>query len=151
MRLALDWGEARIGVAACDREGILAYPVQTVAAGPQAVTQLCAIIAEYEPVLIYVGLPRSLRGATEIAATKVMGYARDFAAQIALPIYLIDERMTTVSAAKQLRQTGKNAKHQRSIIDQAAAVAILNHALDIERHGGDVAGTLLLAEEEGAP
>ena len=151
MRLALDWGEARIGVAACDRDGILAYPVQTVPAGPQAIAQLCAIIAEYEPVLIYVGLPRSLRGATELAATKVMGYARELAAKITIPIYLIDERMTTVSATKQLRQTGKTAKQQRSIIDQAAAVAILNHALDIERHGGDVSGALLLAEEEGAP
>lgn len=146
MRLALDWGAARIGVAACDREQILAYPVSTVQAGPTAVRDLLAIVAEYEPALVYVGLPRSLHGRNSIAADNVTALAGQFAAMLEMPTHMVDERMTTVTAAKQLQQAGRSARKQRSVIDQAAAVAILNHALEIERNTGNAAGTLLLTD-----
>lgn len=136
MRLALDWGEARIGVAACDRDGLLAYPVETVAAGPRALDRLVEIVGEYEPTAVIVGLPRTLAGAEGIAATKIIAHARAFAARVAAPVFLVDERLTTAAAAKRLHQAGRNAKKQRAVIDQAAAVGILDHVLAAERAGG---------------
>ncbi len=137
VRLGIDWGKARIGVAACDAAGVLAYPVETIAPASdrRVVTErLRAIVAEYEPVAAYLGLPRHLRGAEGEAAAM----ARQGAALVAdlfpeLDVRMIDERLTTVTATRHLHEAGRSSRHQRAVIDQAAAVAILNQALDAER------------------
>jgi putative holliday junction resolvase len=149
VRLGLDWGEARIGVAACDPAATLAYPVATVAAGPGAHEALIRLVEEHHPVEIVVGLPRSLSGHEGPAAARTRVAASALAALLRpVPVRLVDERLSTVSAARQLRQAGRRAKQQRGVIDSAAAVGILEHALAVERAGGMPPGELVSPESE---
>lgn len=144
VRLGLDWGQARIGVAACDPRGVLAYPVETVRAGAQAYARLVELVGEYEPIEVVIGLPRSLTGGEGPAATRIREHAQRFAEGISpIQVRLLDERFTTVSAERTLRQLGKKAKQQRSVIDQVAAVTILNQALESERSSGEPPGQAL--------
>ncbi|MFC9703069.1 Holliday junction resolvase RuvX [Streptomyces sp. NPDC056943] len=142
-RIAVDVGDARIGVASCDPDGILATPVETVPGRdvPAAHRRLRQIVEEYEPIEVVVGLPRSLNGREGPAAAKVRAFAREMAKGIApVPVRLVDERMTTVTATQGLRASGVKAKKGRSVIDQAAAVIILQAALESERVSGNPPG-----------
>ncbi|MFE7121455.1 Holliday junction resolvase RuvX, partial [Streptomyces sp. NPDC057654] len=142
-RIAVDVGDARIGVASCDPDGVLATPVETVPGRdlPAAYRRLTAIVGEYEPIEVVAGLPRSLGGGEGPAAAKVRAFARELAVRVApVPVRLVDERMTTVTAAQGLRASGVNAKKGRSVVDQAAAVIILQNALEIERTSGEPPG-----------
>jgi putative Holliday junction resolvase len=150
-RLGIDVGRARIGVAVCDRDGLLATPVETVRRDDdQDLVRIVAIAAEYEVIEVVVGLPLSMSGG-DTASTED---ARDFAARIAtgLPegasVRLVDERLSTVSAQRGLHQAGRNTRKSRSVIDQAAAVIILQHALDRERAGGTPPGAALPSHHE---
>lgn len=144
VRLGIDWGQARIGVAACDAAGVLAYPVETISPAAdtgQVLRRFRAVVAEYEPVIAYLGLPRHLKGGEGASAAM----AREKAAWLVqhfpdLEVRLVDERMTTVTATRHLHEAGRSTRSQRAVIDQAAAVAILNHALDTERLTGARAG-----------
>jgi putative Holliday junction resolvase len=133
VRLAIDWGDARIGVAACDREGVLAYPLMTVRAGADEMAELVALVAEHEPIEVLVGFPRSLSGGEGPAAAKARERARRLAGVVRVPVRVVDERLTTVTASQRLSEGGKRAKEQRELIDAAAAVAILEQALAYER------------------
>jgi putative Holliday junction resolvase len=142
-RLAIDVGDARIGVASCDPDGILATPVETVPGRdvPAAHRRLTQLVGEYEPIEVVVGLPRSLKGGEGPAAAKARAFAGELAKNIApVPVRLVDERMTTVSASQGLRASGVNARKGRSVIDQAAAVVILQQALESERVSGSAPG-----------
>ena len=145
VRLAIDWGDARIGVAACDSDGVLAYRLTTVRAGEGEIPELAALMADYEPIEVLVGLPRSLSGAEGPAAAKARVRATRLAAGIGVPVRLVDERLTTVTASQRLHETGKRAKEQRSLIDAAAAVAILEEALVFEQSQGSPPGELVSA------
>jgi putative Holliday junction resolvase len=145
VRLALDWGDARIGVAACDAEGVLAYPVKAVPAGAE-IAALVTVVAEYEPIEVLVGLPRSLSGGEGPAAVQARERAARLAEAIAVPVRLVDERLTTVTAARRLTEGGKRAKEQRQLIDAAAAVTILEQALAFEQSQGQAPGELVSAE-----
>ena len=141
VRLALDWGTARIGVAACDPAGTLAYPVETVPAGPGAVARIRALVAEYEPVELVLGLPRTLAGTESYAAESIRAAAAELTAALpGLPLRLVDERLSTATASRQLGQAGRSTRRQRRVIDQAAAVAILEGALAQERATGEPPG-----------
>ncbi|WP_405944954.1 Holliday junction resolvase RuvX [Streptomyces sp. NBC_00932] len=142
-RLSIDVGDARIGVASCDPDGVLATPVETVPGRDvlAAHRRLKQLIAEYEPIEVVVGLPRSLNGGEGPAAAKVRGFAQELARGIApIPVRLIDERMTTVTASQSLRASGVKSRKGRSVIDQAAAVVILQNALESERASGVAPG-----------
>ncbi|MGW0466714.1 Holliday junction resolvase RuvX [Streptomyces sp. NPDC003027] len=142
-RLAIDVGDARIGVASCDPDGVLATPVETVPGRdvPAAHRRLRQIVEEYEPIEIVVGLPRSLSGREGPAAAKVRRFVQELARGIApVPVRLVDERMTTVTATQGLRASGVTSKKGRSVIDQAAAVIILQNALESERVSGNPPG-----------
>jgi putative holliday junction resolvase len=143
VRLALDWGDARIGVAACDREAVLPYPVKAVRAGQREIAELVATVAEYQPIEVLVGLPRSLSGGEGPAAAKARDRAARLAEAIAVPVRLVDERLTTVTAGRRLTEGGKRAKEQRQLIDAAAAVAILEQALAVEQSQGQAPGELV--------
>jgi putative Holliday junction resolvase len=145
VRLAFDWGDARIGVAACDPEGLLAYPLTTVPAGGDEVDKLAAMVAEYEPIEVLVGFPRSLSGGEGPAATKARERAVRLAHAVHVPVRLVDERLTTVTASRRLSEGGKRAKEQRKLIDAAAAVSILEHALAFEQSQGKPPGELVSA------
>lgn len=150
VRLALDWGKARIGVAASDPEGILAHPVETVAAGPGALPRITALTAEYKPLEVVLGLPRNLAGVEGPAAAAIREVAAELATALpGVPIRLVDERLTTVTASRQLSGAGRNTRRQRPVIDQAAAVALLEQTLHHERTTGRPPGELLPEPAEG--
>lgn len=142
VRIGVDVGRARVGVARCDRDGLLATPVETIQrASVDVVARLREIAAELDAIEAVVGLPISLSGGD----TPSTQDARDMAAQLAeaMPVRLVDERLSTVSASAGMRAAGKSSKQQRQSIDQAAAVVILQHALDSERAAGRAPGELL--------
>ncbi|WUD76423.1 Holliday junction resolvase RuvX [Streptomyces sp. NBC_00510] len=142
-RIAIDVGDARIGVASCDPDGLIATPVETVPGRdvPAARRRIAQIIEEYEPIEVLVGLPRSLSGREGPAAAKAREFAQDVAKIISpVPVRLVDERMTTVTATQGLRASGVKAKKGRSVVDQAAAVVILQSALETERASGKEPG-----------
>lgn len=140
----MDVGDARIGVAVCDPDGLLAVPLETVRRGPGDLSRLAEIVAEHEAIEVVVGLPTSLSGQEGPAAAKVRGSAADIGAQVEpVPVRLVDERMTTVTAERVLRDRGKKGARRRAVVDQAAAVVILQHALDSERATGSAPGETL--------
>ena len=145
VRVAVDWGDVRIGVAACDTDGVLAFPVSTVRAGVEEISALVAVLAEYGPIEVLVGLPRSLNGGEGPAAGKARQRAARLAGAVRVDVRLVDERLSTVTAAKRLRAVGRKAKQQRGVIDAAAAVAILEQALALERARGHPPGELVSA------
>lgn len=151
VRIALDVGTARIGVAACDPDGILASPVCTVRRRPDDTSylgELLDVISERAPLELLVGLPVALSGRATASTDDAIAVARQVAARTTVPIRLVDERLTTVSATAALRASGKQASRSRDRIDQVAAVVILEHALDTERRSGKPAGTPLDTAEE---
>jgi putative Holliday junction resolvase len=144
VRLGVDPGDARIGVARSDPSGFLATPVETVRRGRGDLARIAAIAAEEEAVEVVVGLPRSLSGREGPAAAKVREFARALARRVApLPVRLVDERMTTVSAEAMLRDQGRRGSKRRAVVDQAAAVLILQQALDTERATGAAPGEMV--------
>jgi len=147
VRLGIDPGDARIGVARSDPSGFLATPVETVKRGRgdlQRIRAIAAEIAEESALLeVVVGLPRSLKGGENPATEKVRAFAAQLAKRVAVPVRLVDERLTTVSAESMLRDMGRKGQDRRSVVDQAAAVMILQHALDTERTSGRAPGELV--------
>ena len=134
MKIGIDLGDVRIGVARSDVHGILATPVETIPRGNGDHERLAALVHEHEAVEVIIGLPIGLSGKEGAAAAKVREWTADFCAKFpGICVRFVDERMSTVSAAASLRQAGKNAKTSRHVIDQAAAVVILQTVLDAER------------------
>ena len=153
VRLGIDVGRARIGVARCDPGAVLAVPVETVARRTDDdgvdVRRILEIAAEHEAIELVVGNPLSLSGRPTASTDDAIAFAgRLAAAGGVLPVRLVDERLSTVSAQRDLRAAGRSAKRQRSVVDQAAAVIILQHAIDAERASGEAPG-LLLRHDEG--
>jgi putative holliday junction resolvase len=135
-RLGIDVGSVRIGVAGSDPDGILATPVETVRRDrtDKHVRRLARLVNELEAVEVVVGLPRTLADRSGASARDAIELADQLAARIApTPVRLADERLTTVAAQRSLREAGVRAKGQRSMIDQAAAVGILQNWLDQRR------------------
>jgi len=144
VRLGLDPGNARIGVARSDPSGFLATPVETVRRGKGDLARIARILEEEGAVEVVVGLPRSLSGGEGPAAVKVRDFAGRLARRIApVPVRLCDERLTTVSAEAMLRDRGRKGGQRRAVVDQAAAVLILQHALDTERASGVAPGEIV--------
>jgi putative holliday junction resolvase len=145
VRIALDIGDVRIGVASSDPHGILATPVCTIQRGPGDLERIAALAAEYDAVEIVVGLPRSLSGGEGPAAVKIRKTAELVRQKVqeehsGPAVRLVDERFTTVTAERMLRERGKKGSKRRAVVDQAAAVVILQHALDLERETGKPPG-----------
>ena len=133
-RIAFDYGDVRIGVAISDPDSILASPLTTLSTGdPKLFTQISELITGHEPVALYVGEPLNLSGESSTSAIKAAAFADKLHTEFNVPVTMIDERLSTVSAANALRQSGVNSKDARSKIDMAAAVAILEQGLAIER------------------
>jgi putative holliday junction resolvase len=138
-RLGVDVGSVRIGVAISDPDGILATPVETVPRdnrkrSPRHLRRLSTLVSENFVVEVVVGLPRTLKNRAGSAVQDALDVADALAPLIApVPVRLADERLTTVSAQRALREAGVRARNQRAVIDQAAAVAILQNWLDQRR------------------
>lgn len=150
VRLGVDPGDARIGVARSDPSGLLATPVETVPRGQGDLARLRAIVDEEGALEVVVGLPRSLSGGEGPAAAKARRFAGDLARALApVPVRLCDERLSTVSAENVLRERGKKGAGRRAVVDQVAAVVILQQALDTERSRGAPPGELVDPTDEG--
>ena len=137
VRIGIDVGSVRVGVAVSDPDGLLATPLVTLARdrGERSdLDELTALVAERRAVEVVVGLPRHLSGMEGAAVSAARDYASALASRVApVPVRLVDERLTTVSAARELRAAGVRSRDQRAVIDQAAAVAILQSVLDARR------------------
>jgi putative Holliday junction resolvase len=141
-RLGVDVGKVRVGVALSDPDGILASPLVTVprdmgAAAdsvPADIAELARLVREHEAVQVVVGLPVRLDGSEGIAAIDIRAYAERLARAVGhVPVVLADERMSTVVASRRLAERGVRGKRQRAVVDQAAAVEILQSWLDAQR------------------
>ena len=144
VRLAVDLGAARVGVARCDPSGLLASPLATLIRGHGDVDELAALAAVHDPIEVIVGLPTGLSGREGAAAEAARAFAQSLAARLApVPVRLVDERFTTVIAHEALRQGGRRSRERRPVVDKAAAALILQGALDAERSTGLPAGELV--------
>ncbi len=136
-RIAFDYGDVRIGVAASDRSGILASPYMTLMAGSDELDMdLTVLFEELDPIYIAIGMPKNLSGAGSAKIDSVIAFAHRIRAITPAKIYFIDERLTTVSAARTLKESGRSTREARSEIDAMAATTILESALNNERLQG---------------
>ena len=133
-RIAFDYGDVRIGVAVSDPDSILSSPLTTLkATDKNLLKQITEILSEIEPVTIYVGRPALLSGQDGSATRKASEFVEQLRTLTQVPVEMIDERMSTISAARSLRDAGRTAKDSKDSIDMASAVAILEFALEIEK------------------
>ncbi|NNC10601.1 Holliday junction resolvase RuvX [Planctomonas sp. JC2975] len=144
VRVGVDVGKARIGVSRSDPDGMLALPVETVARADDGsdIARIQALVTEFGAVEAIVGLPLSLSGVHTLSTDDAVGFAERLAEAIGIPVRLVDERLSTVTAQSALRASGRTTRNSRSVVDQAAATVILQHALDAERASGNPPGTL---------
>ncbi|MDO5698801.1 MAG: Holliday junction resolvase RuvX [Dermatophilus congolensis] len=168
IRIGVDVGSVRVGVATCDPDAILATPVRTVARGgsgggdtasgaadnsavaenDSSLTGIAELVASTGAIEVVVGLPRSLSGEEGLAAQTARAYAKSLAAKVApVPVRLLDERLTTVDAHRALYSSGRSGRAHREVVDQVAAVMILQSALDAERDTGREPGELVGARK----
>jgi putative Holliday junction resolvase len=153
VRVGIDVGTVRIGVARSDFHGMLATPVETVPRGtgaaapastapgtPADLARLSAIVTELDAVEVIVGLPLALSGRHTASTEDAVVFADSLAGLLSVPVRLVDERLSTVSAQAALRSSGRSTRTQRPVVDQVAATIILQHALDTERATGKPAG-----------
>jgi putative Holliday junction resolvase len=131
-RLAIDVGKVRIGLAVCDIEGILATPLSAIARSipdDDSLKEIAAIADENQVIEVYVGDPIALSGGTTASTKDARDFAEKLAVWINIPVRLVDERLTTVTASSKLRLSGKDSREAKSLIDSASAVEILEQVL----------------------
>ena len=144
MRLAVDPGSVRIGVARCDPGAMLATPLTVLRRGKGDLDALASLAEAEEAMEILVGLPKSLSGREGPAAITAKQFAADLAARVApLPVRLVDDRFTTATAHDALRAGGHDSRARRHSVDSAAAAVLLEAALESERRTGDAPGDLV--------
>lgn len=138
VRVGIDVGKVRIGVSRSDLHGMLATPVETVARSEDAADRrrIAEIVGELGAFEVIVGLPLALSGARTASTADAIDFAEALASEVGVPVRMVDERLSTVSAASALRASGRNTKKARPVVDQVAATIILQHALDAERATG---------------
>jgi putative Holliday junction resolvase len=148
VRIGVDVGTVRIGVAASDPTGSLASPVETVKRGRGDLERIAAIAMERQAIEVVVGLPRTLRGDEGVSAAYVREFVRPLSRIISpIPVRLLDERLSTAAAHRRLRESQVRGRRVRAVVDQEAAVVILQGALDAERGSGTPPGRLVEAAE----
>jgi len=132
-RLAFDYGDVRIGVAACDADAILVSPLTVLQANSKTLlAEISAIFAEVQPIRIYVGLPVNMSGTSGDSAEKATNFAKVLFEEFAVEVLMIDERLSTVSAQRKLKDAGISTRESKALIDAMAAVAILEQGLASE-------------------
>ena len=133
-RIAFDYGDVRIGVATSDADSIICSPLTTLKSADKSLLKsISEIFLEIQPIQIFVGRPALLSGKDGAATDKAVAFADVLRGITEIEVIMIDERLSTVSAARNLREAGKNAKDSKDSIDMAAAVGILEFAIDLEK------------------
>ena len=128
--MAVDLGTVRTGVAVSDELGMLAQPWKTLPGGDAALEAVVSAVGELKPVRVLVGLPRNMDGSYGPAAEGARAFADQLKSRVPCPVDLWDERLTTVSAQRALRESGRKARDQRGVVDQVAAQFLLQSWLD---------------------
>lgn len=150
VRVGIDVGTVRVGISRSDRDGLLATPYETVPRSEDSsdYRRIAALVEEISAQEIIVGLPLGLAGTATASTNDALHFAEQLNALVSVPIRMVDERLSTVSAARALRANGKSARKSRSVIDQTAATVILQLALDTERQTGSAPGEQLSSPRE---
>lgn len=137
-RLGIDYGQARVGLAICDSDGMVATPLITLKNDKTLFSKIAEIIEEHQIVGVFLGKPKHLSGVEGATVEMVAGFAERFSESFDLPIIYVDERLTSSHAESLLKAAGKESRTQRGLIDQLAAVAILELGIEIEKRKSDV-------------
>ena len=132
-RLGIDFGLARVGIAICDVDGMVATPLTTLRNDKSLFAKLSELIEEHNIEGVYIGKPKHLSGVEGATVELVASFAEQFKKSFGLPITYVDERLTSGAAEKLLKLAGKNSKESRGLIDQLAAVAILELGIQIDK------------------
>ena len=159
VKLGVDVGTVRVGVAVCDRDGILATPLRTLERNAKKNTDvriLAALAGELDAVEVFVGLPRTMKGEEHASARMATEYATLLAAALRdrgsqVPVRLVDERLSTVTAHRNLHEAGMSSRNHRKVVDQVAAAGILQHAIDMQRARGTEIGSRVDAPSAPGP
>ncbi|MDI3242854.1 Holliday junction resolvase RuvX [Arthrobacter sp. AL08] len=159
VKLGVDVGTVRVGVAVCDRDGILATPLRTLERNAKKNTDvriLAELALELAVVEIFVGLPRTMKGEEHASARMATDYAKLLAGKLGesgsgVPVRLVDERLSTVSAHRHLHEAGMSSRDHRKVVDQVAAAGILQHAIDMQKARGTEVGSRVYAESAPGP
>lgn len=146
--MGVDVGNARVGVALCDPDGILATPLKTLRRDLKKNSDrrvLRKLIEVNEVTEVFVGLPKTMRGGDSPSTTMAREYAEALVSDMAsepcsIPVWLVDERLTTVSAHRSLHEAGVSSREFKTMVDQVAAVNILQHAIDTLKAGQHLPG-----------
>ena len=129
-RIAFDYGDVRTGVALCDPDGIIASPLTVLETRSKSfLKEIASLLEEHQPIQIFIGKPLNMSGTSGESAAKVDEFVSDIKSISSLPITLIDERLSTVSAQKRLKEAGVSSKDSKALIDAMAAVSILEQGL----------------------
>ena len=133
-RIAFDYGDVRIGVAASDADSIICSPLTTLKSSDKSLLKsITQILLDIQPIQIFVGRPALLSGKDGAATDKAVAFADSLRGITDVEVIMVDERLSTVSAARNLREAGKSARDSKESIDMAAAVGILEFAIDLEK------------------
>ena len=154
VKLGVDVGTVRVGVAICDRDGILATPLRTLDRNVKKNTDvrvLAKLAVELDVVEIFVGLPRTMKGEEHASARMATEYAKLLVSTLleagtGIPVRLVDERLSTVTAHRNLHQAGMSSRDHRKVVDQVAAAGILQHAIDMQKARGTDVGSRVNAD-----
>jgi len=158
IKLGVDVGTVRVGVALCDRDGILATPYKTLDRNPKKnsdVRVIAALVEELGAVQVIVGLPRTMKGEEHASARMATDYAELLAGELEsrgldVPVCLVDERLSSVTAHRNLHEAGMSSRNHRKVVDQVAAAGILQHAIDMQKaRGTDVGSRVNAAARPG--
>ena len=150
-RVAFDIGKARIGVAVSDFHAILASPRDHILrreSDADTITELISVVQAEDPIEVYVGLPVNLKNESTASTEDAVSIAKQLSQVIAIPIRLVDERLSSKVASSSLQASGKDSRSQRSYIDSAAAAVILESALSAEKSSGNQPG-IAIEEYQG--
>jgi putative Holliday junction resolvase len=133
-RIAFDYGDVRIGVAVCDPDGILCSPLPAIRTGdPNLFSVIKDLFKEHQPIAVYVGLPLHMSGQSGESAEKAGAFGTEISARFGIPVHFIDERLSTVSAQRKLKDAGVSSRDSKDLIDSMAAISILEQGLLSER------------------
>jgi putative Holliday junction resolvase len=141
IRYAIDYGEVRVGLAKSDIDAIMAVPVVTLKNDQDLITNILSQVNETGCLEIYVGLPKHLSGQIGIAAKKSLNFAKQLKKSLpSVSVRMLDERLTSSTASARLQESGVNTRGQKAMIDQVAAIELLEQALDFEKRNNLIPG-----------
>ena len=133
-RIAFDYGDVRIGVAVCDPDGILCSPLPAIRTGDSNLfSAIEDLFKEHQPIAVYVGLPLHMSGQSGESAEKARTFGMEISSRFGIPVHFIDERLSTVSAQRKLKDAGVSSRDSKDLIDSMAAISILEQGLLSER------------------